>query len=66
MKTKARKSTLTMLAMAVLAAAVGYVVTGGKDSGAVRANSGVTTATAAERAGAPVMPTDAHLKIEPK
>lgn len=63
MKRKPRKSTITLLAMAVLAAAAGYLLVGGKDSGAVRATSDVTTETAAERAGARVLPTDPELAV---
>ncbi|MGL9622357.1 hypothetical protein QRQ56_30695 [Bradyrhizobium sp. U531] len=45
--------------------ATGYLL-GGKHSGAVHADSGVTTEQAASQAGAKFLPSDARLKIEPK
>ena len=44
----------------------GYLLIGGKQSGAVHVDSGVTTEQAASQAGAKVLPTDAPLKVEPK
>ena len=51
-------------AMAWLVA--GYLLIGGRNSGAVRADSGVTTEQAAAKAGARVLPTLSKLKVEPK
>jgi hypothetical protein len=45
---------------------LGYLVIGGKDSGAVHADSGIKTEQAAADAGAKVRTTDPKLKIEPK
>jgi hypothetical protein len=50
----------------IAAIAAGYLMIGGKDSGAVHANYGVTTEQAAAHAGAKVLPTDPNLKVEPK
>ncbi|MFT4118144.1 hypothetical protein [Bradyrhizobium sp.] len=44
----------------------GYLLIGEKHSGAVHADSGVTTEQAASQAGAKVLPTDPPLKLEPK
>jgi hypothetical protein len=43
----------------------GYLLIGGKNSGAP-ADSGVTTEQAAAQVGAKVLPTDPPLKLEPK
>ena len=67
MKRKTNKfSAISVVAMALLAVIVGYLLIGGKDSGAVHADSGVTTEKAAASAGAKVLPTDPKLKVEPK
>lgn len=65
-KRMARKSLLTLAAMLALGAAAGLFLVGGRGSGAVHADSGVTTETAAAAAGARVHPTDPPLKVEPK
>lgn len=57
---------LALAAMLVLGAGVGIFLIGGRDSGAVHADSGVTTEAAAAAAGATVQPTDPPLKVEPK
>ena len=46
--------------------ALAYLMIGGKDSGAVHADVGVTTEQAAAKADAKVLPTGPPLKIEPK
>lgn len=65
---KKRKSQWPSARGALLIGAIvlGYFMIGGKDSGAVHADSGVTTEQAAALAGAQVLPTDPKLKIEPK
>ena len=62
----ARRSLLTLAAMMALGAAAGLFLIGGRGSGAVHADSGVTTETAAAAAGATVQPTDPPLRVEPK
>ena len=62
----ARRSLLTLAAMMALGAATGLFLIGGRGSGAVHADSGVTTQTAAAAAGATVQPTDPPLRVEPK
>ncbi|MGL9622366.1 hypothetical protein QRQ56_30765 [Bradyrhizobium sp. U531] len=64
-----KRSSLWLLASAALLIGVivlGYFMIGGEDSGAVHADSGITTEQAAAHAGAKVLPTDPGLKIEPK
>jgi hypothetical protein len=65
---KKRKAQWLTASGALLIAAIvlGYLVIGGKDSGAVHADSGIKTEQAAADAGAKVRPTDPKLKIEPK
>jgi hypothetical protein len=46
--------------------AASYLLIGKKDSGAVHADSEVTTDQAAAQAGARVLPSDPKLKVEPK
>jgi hypothetical protein len=41
-------------------------LTGGKDSGAVHADTAITTEKAAAQAGATVLSADPKLKVEPK
>lgn len=65
-KRMARKSLVTLAAIVALGAAAGLFLIGGRDSGAVHADSGGTTETAAAAAGARVQPTDPKLKVEPK
>jgi hypothetical protein len=63
MKTRvARKSWLTLAAMLALGAAAGLL--GARDSGAVHADSGVTTETAAAAAGARCSPSAPVRQIE--
>jgi hypothetical protein len=62
----ARRSLLTLAAMVALGAAAGLFLIGGRGSGAVHADSGVRTETAAAAAGATVQPTDPPLRVEPK
>jgi hypothetical protein len=65
---KKRKSQWLIASGGLLIAAIliAYHVIGGKGSGAVHADSGVTTEQAAADAGAKVFPTDPKLKVEPK
>jgi phage-related minor tail protein len=65
-KRMARESLLALAAMLAIGTAGGLFLLGGRDSGAVHADSGVTTEAAAAAAGARVQPTDPHLKVEPK
>ncbi|QOZ65945.1 hypothetical protein [Bradyrhizobium arachidis] len=65
-KRMARKSLLTLAAIVALVAAAGLFLMRGRDSGAVHADFGVTTDSAAAAAGARVQPTDPPLKVEPK
>jgi hypothetical protein len=50
----------------VLALIAGLYLTGRKESGAVHADTAITTEKAAAQAGAKVLPTDPKLKVEPK
>jgi hypothetical protein len=59
-------SAFSMIGMMLTAIVVGYLLVGGKDGGAVRADAGVTTEKAAASAGAQVLPTDPKLTVEPK
>ena len=65
MRTTTQGSLLVLIA-ALLLGAAGYLLIGGKDSGAVHAESGVTTEQAAAQAGAQVLPTVSKLVAEPK
>ena len=65
---KKRKSQWLSASAALLIGVIvlGYFMIGGKDSGAVHADSGVTTEEAAAQASAKILPTDPKLKVEPK
>lgn len=65
-KRMGRNPLLALAALLALGAAAGLFLLGGRGSGAVHADSGVTTETAAVAAGARVQPTDPPLKVEPK
>jgi hypothetical protein len=65
-KRMARESLLTLAAMIALGAAAALFLLGGRNSGAVQADAGVTTEAAAAAAGARVQPTAPPLKVEPK
>jgi hypothetical protein len=65
-KSNAQKFSVVSAVVMPLAAIVGYLLIGGKDSGAVQADSGVTTEKAAAWASAQVLSTDPKLKVEPK
>ena len=65
-KRTARKSLLIFAALLGFGVAAGFLLIGGRDFGAVHADSGVTTEAAAGAAGARVQPTDPPLKVEPK
>lgn len=66
MRKASRKAVLTLAALLALGAAVGYAMIGGKNTGAVHADSYTRTETAAAAAGAKILPTDPPLKVEPK
>ena len=65
---KKRKSQWLASSRALVLATVflSYPLIGGKNSGSVHVNSGVSTEQAAADVGAKVLPTDPKLKIEPK
>ena len=65
-KRKAAQSFLALATMTLLGCVIGFFLMSDKESTIVRANSDVTTETAAAAAGAPVTPTDSKLRIEPK
>ena len=67
MKKKAQQlSAFSMMGMVLAAVVVGYLLVGGKNGGAVRADAGMATEKAAVSAGAQVLPTAPKLKVEPK
>ncbi|MCP3398944.1 MULTISPECIES: hypothetical protein [unclassified Bradyrhizobium] len=65
---KKRNSRFLIASGTVIAAslAASYLLIGKKNSGAVHADSEVTTDQAAAQAGARVLPSDPKLKVEPK
>lgn len=66
MRKKRKERWSTVSGILLLFVALGYLLVGGKDSGVVHADAGVTTEQAAAQAGAKILPTDPKLQIEPK